>query len=243
MERTIGNLGKEIRQPSSPFANLAQRALLRCQMNALVSLCPNLEGILRKSRPPVAPPPRGSPILLHRRDKNTYGLQDGAEYDILKDKFDMDVVRRYGRVSLPNGQIARSVFNDEKHTRRSRISNNVKIDLNGTITFAEVRFYFYVSSTEDPDQLDGEENIVPWALASINSYPDATILADSFNTVWACHKTGSAGLQAFPASSIISLVSMQPMPAFDNEPKDLWFPVEKSSLEEVQLGEFDMADS
>jgi hypothetical protein len=27
MERTIGNLGQEIWQPSNPFANLAQRAL------------------------------------------------------------------------------------------------------------------------------------------------------------------------------------------------------------------------
>ncbi|KAG6914406.1 hypothetical protein DXG01_000540 [Tephrocybe rancida] len=169
------------------------------------------------------------------RLQNAYGLRDEAEYNALKDGFDMDVVQQYGCVSLPNGQIVRSVFNNKKHTRRSRISNNVKINLNKKITYAKVRFYFYVS-TEDPNQLDGKEKLVPWALASIYSDPDFTILTDSFNTVWACRKTGSA----FPASSIISLVSMQPMPMFANEPKDLWFPVEKSSLEEVQLGEFDL---
>ncbi|KAF8058213.1 hypothetical protein FPV67DRAFT_1428629 [Lyophyllum atratum] len=108
MERTIGNLGKEIRQPSSPYANLAQRALLRCQINALVNLCPDLEHILRKSRAPVPPPPKNHPVLLHRRDKYPRRLQHHAEYTILKEKFNIDAVRRYGRIHLPNGQIARS---------------------------------------------------------------------------------------------------------------------------------------
>ncbi len=40
MERTIGNLGQEIRQPSNPFANLSQRGLLRCQVNALTAMLP-----------------------------------------------------------------------------------------------------------------------------------------------------------------------------------------------------------
>ena len=42
MERTIGNLGEEIRQHSTPFLNLASRALRRCQVNALTSLLPTL---------------------------------------------------------------------------------------------------------------------------------------------------------------------------------------------------------
>jgi hypothetical protein len=43
MEHTIGNLGQEIRQPSNPFANLAQRALQRSQVNALKSIYPELD--------------------------------------------------------------------------------------------------------------------------------------------------------------------------------------------------------
>ncbi|KIJ95011.1 hypothetical protein K443DRAFT_109498 [Laccaria amethystina LaAM-08-1] len=43
MERTIGNLGEEIRQPSNPFANLSQRGLLRCQVNALTAMVPELK--------------------------------------------------------------------------------------------------------------------------------------------------------------------------------------------------------
>ena len=35
LERTIGNLGEEIKQPSNPFANLSQRGIWHAQVNAL----------------------------------------------------------------------------------------------------------------------------------------------------------------------------------------------------------------
>ena len=41
MERTIGNLGEEIKQPSNPFANLSQRGILRCQTNAFIAMFPS----------------------------------------------------------------------------------------------------------------------------------------------------------------------------------------------------------
>lgn len=67
MERTIGNLGEEIRQPSNPYANLSQRGLLRCQVNALIAMIPDLE------RTPPALPHGGLDLsngfaLLHARD-------------------------------------------------------------------------------------------------------------------------------------------------------------------------------
>ncbi|KAG6848669.1 hypothetical protein H0H93_015004 [Arthromyces matolae] len=234
MERTIGDLGKEIRQPSSPFANLAQRGLLRCQINSLVKLCPDLEHIARKSRRPPTPPPVGHPKLLHRRDKNPRRLQNQAEYDVLMDKFEIDRVRRYGRVHLPNGQIARSTFNDAGHKR------NTRIDLDEKLAYAEVRFYFYVSDAGSDFEVDDsieDQKGVPWALVSVYSERNSHIWTESFGTVWACRNTGSEGLQAIPASKICSLVSMQPLPAFDHEPQDLFFVVEKSSLEETQLEE------
>lgn len=43
MERTIGNLGQEIKQPSNPFANLSERSVKRCQVNILTALVANLE--------------------------------------------------------------------------------------------------------------------------------------------------------------------------------------------------------
>jgi hypothetical protein len=42
MERTIGNLGAELHQPSNPFENLAQCGLLCSQINALKAMFPDL---------------------------------------------------------------------------------------------------------------------------------------------------------------------------------------------------------
>ncbi len=53
MERTIGNLGEEICQPSNPFSNLSQCGLLRCQVNALTVMISDF-------RPPKAILSRGA---------------------------------------------------------------------------------------------------------------------------------------------------------------------------------------
>ncbi len=42
MERSIGNLGGQIHQPSNPYGNLAQRGLHRCQVNAIRAIIPAL---------------------------------------------------------------------------------------------------------------------------------------------------------------------------------------------------------
>ena len=43
LERTIGNLGEEIKQPSNPYANLANCGLRCSQISALHTLLPDLE--------------------------------------------------------------------------------------------------------------------------------------------------------------------------------------------------------
>jgi hypothetical protein len=43
MERTIGNLGQEIRQPSNPYANISQEGARRCKVNALLATVPELD--------------------------------------------------------------------------------------------------------------------------------------------------------------------------------------------------------
>ena len=42
LERTIGNLGEEIKQPSNPFSNFSQRGIRRARVNALKALIPDL---------------------------------------------------------------------------------------------------------------------------------------------------------------------------------------------------------
>ena len=68
MEHAIGNLGSEICQPSNPFANLSERASLRCQINALMSILPELA-------PSKDPWPNGSIDL-----KDGYMLLRAWEY-------------------------------------------------------------------------------------------------------------------------------------------------------------------
>ena len=43
MERTIGNLCEQIRQPSKPFANLSCEGMQQCQVNSLLSIMPELD--------------------------------------------------------------------------------------------------------------------------------------------------------------------------------------------------------
>lgn len=73
MERTIGNLGQEIKQPSNPFANLSRRAILRAQVNALQGACSSLN-------PPLCLP-RGAQdvgdgyVLLRAWDRYYYHVK------------------------------------------------------------------------------------------------------------------------------------------------------------------------
>ncbi|KAH9830122.1 uncharacterized protein C8Q71DRAFT_678434, partial [Rhodofomes roseus] len=72
MERTIGDLGAEIRQPSNAFANLAQRALRRAQVNGLKAMFPDLDRGPTKqssSNVPVCDLGKGYSLLHPREDR------------------------------------------------------------------------------------------------------------------------------------------------------------------------------
>ena len=105
-----------------------------------------------------------------------------------------------------------------------------KILLREKIEFAEVQFYFLHFTAHDTDEIP-----VPYAVVSIYSRPIQSILDSSFNTLWACSYMGVAGIQVIELSSIISCVSMQPLPRLPEDPESLWFVLEKSGLEDLQL--------
>ena len=75
----------------------------------------------------------------------------------------------------------------------------------------------------------------PYALVSVYSEPDQTILEDSCYTVHACRYLGDEDLKVVDAKSIVSVISMQKLPPLDGEPDDLWFVVEKSGLDDTEL--------
>jgi hypothetical protein len=137
MERTIGNLGEEIKQPSNPFANLSQRGLRRSQVNALKAIIPDLE-------PDSNELPRGSRdlgngfILLRARDITAREIDGRAGEAIRKyyqeqapDEFDPNSwphIIRWARLRLPNGQIARSAWKEKlKPMELVRMARNVKV--------------------------------------------------------------------------------------------------------------------
>ena len=137
MERTIGNLGEEIQQPSNPFANLSQRGVRRSQVNALKAMIPDLE-------PDLTVLPRGARdigdgfVLLRARDIAAREISGRAGEAIQKyyreqapTEFDPDSrawprVIRWARLRLPNGQIARSAWKEKlKDLEAVRMARNV----------------------------------------------------------------------------------------------------------------------
>ena len=137
MERTIGNLGEEIKQHSNPFANLAQRALRRCQINGLKALIPDLE-------PPENPLPHGARdqgcgyVFLRARDNIARSVTDAEELAIRKYRESMGETLpadwkaaevRWARLKLPNGQIARSAWKEKLKKENLRTSRNVQVNI------------------------------------------------------------------------------------------------------------------
>ena len=141
MERTIGNLGEEIRQPSNPYANLSQRGLLRCQVNALMAMMPDLG-------PPPPSLPRGAVdlgqgyVLLRAQDRYDRLMRPqeaGAFLYYLRraaaegssESLDCNwcpKVTRWARLRLPNGQVARSRWKESlKPLGKLRTARNVKV--------------------------------------------------------------------------------------------------------------------
>jgi hypothetical protein len=136
MERTIGNLGQEIQQPSNPFANLSQRGLQRCQINALKAMIPDLD-----------PPPPDVPqyakdlgdgfVLLCAKDKVSQTVQTcerDALLSYLKDAHSTvdenwtPTICRWARLHLPNGQIARSAWKEKiKPLNKVQMARNIKV--------------------------------------------------------------------------------------------------------------------
>ncbi|KAI0732456.1 hypothetical protein BC629DRAFT_1302176 [Irpex lacteus] len=216
MENAIGNLGREIRQPSNAYANLSQRALRRCQVNALKAMLPELDP--PKPLPRVAEDVGGGYVLLHKRERAPRPVTD-AEADVLRDCvltrgipaasewMTRPTVSRWARVRLPTGQVARSLWKEEgTPLSKLRMARNVKIIRDGVVDFAEVKYYFRLP-------LPGNPEGKAFAMVDLYSRPDEALLRESSNTLWSCHKqAGNAGLCVVELAEVFSVVAMVPHP-------------------------------
>lgn len=133
---TIGNLGQEIRQPSNPYANLSKEGLRRCQVDTLLSVIPELDEA-PKGLPNGAVDIGDRYTLLRKRDRSAaYPVGDHAVAiaNFLGNGQVVPRIRRWARLLLPNGQIARSRWREAlKPLEKTRMSRNVKLQLDGQI--------------------------------------------------------------------------------------------------------------
>lgn len=137
LERTIGNLGEEIKQHSNPFANLSQRGIRRAQTNALMAMIPELD----VDRSAESHLPRGAIdlgdgfVFLRARDERGHPLRE-CEAAALRTFLGLApvageiLVRRWAKLRIPTGQICYSAWKEkEKPLEKRRTARNIKVCL------------------------------------------------------------------------------------------------------------------
>lgn len=139
MERTIGNLGEEIKLHSDPYGNLAKISLRRCQINALTSMIPGLD--IRKD--PQALPQGAFEVgdgyrLLKRMDSAERRISD-AEAAAIRQYFTRwepaavspgwlksPKIYKWARLQIPTEQVARLLWKEEPMEKRQRAIRQVR---------------------------------------------------------------------------------------------------------------------
>ncbi|EIW75401.1 hypothetical protein CONPUDRAFT_65682, partial [Coniophora puteana RWD-64-598 SS2] len=241
MERTIGNLKEELRQPSNIFANLAQRGLLRAQMNALKAMYPMLETSKDDQDPSGSISLGGGYVFLFKKERtNLLSLRESERAAILS-FFGAPLVRilRWARLKIPTGQIARSRWGEAANSRCTRRSRNVKIVYEGRDRFAEVVFFVQLPVVL-PDGSFHLDDTNCMALVSVYSEPHAVLLGLSHGQFYTCIHTGDATLRLIDVKTIRSVVAMIPhkLTAFNDE-MTRYFVMEKLGLDVLTIGGMD----
>lgn len=113
MERMVGELGKSIRQPSNPFANLCQIALQHSQLNALKNICPGLDDDDGLCLPHYSVIVDSDYVFLQPRNHNPQTFSGPILVAIQDNPLcNSEKYKRWGRLRLPNRQISRSLFSE-----------------------------------------------------------------------------------------------------------------------------------
>ncbi|KAF6743926.1 hypothetical protein DFP72DRAFT_1079342 [Ephemerocybe angulata] len=221
MERTIGNLGEEIRQPSNPYKNLSERGLRRAQVNAMISM---LDLDLPASLPKGATDLGGGFYLLSPTDRRQRPMTRNEVAAFLDFALDLDSnwqtergggvnCTRRGRVRLPTKQIARTAWKEQQKSpdaplrisRMVKLVEDVLIDGQPTfqVTIAEVAYFFNATINEEEHGL---------AMVSLCAPPDEEILRHSCNALWVTELESGENMRVIPIKLIKSVVSLLPCP-------------------------------
>ncbi|KAH8996455.1 hypothetical protein EDB86DRAFT_2803935 [Lactarius hatsudake] len=217
LETAIGNLGREIRQDRDMFANLTQRAVLRAQINSLQARFPEIQ--FEVGEDTVTSLSNGARefkgyigyAFLPRCEDFPSALEDD-EREALKVYWHAQnwpnadtwphAVCRWGKLQLPNGQKARSVWQEANVLTKPRRSSCVEVNYNEDLRIANVLYYFYTRFGDDRH---------PLAMVNLFSKPDADILSESSGAVHLCDQiTERGGVAVVPITAIHSVVAMVP---------------------------------
>ncbi|KAG2738243.1 hypothetical protein P692DRAFT_201858104 [Suillus brevipes Sb2] len=142
LERTIGDIEFDLRQPSNAMSNFTEICVTRCRVNALKAMLPQFQTS-------DALHPRGSfdvgngYVLLRARDRKPRRMPT-AQATLISNFLGRPAppIRRWSRLRLPHGQIARSAWKEtESSAEFIRISRNVKFHRNDVDEFAEVLYF------------------------------------------------------------------------------------------------------
>ena len=129
MERTIGNLGQQICQPSKPYANLAQEGVHHSQINALLAIMPELD--FSPNLPSGSIDLGEGYALLRKRSRYTIYPDDTLAQVLcqyLPAGQELPHFNKWAWLLLPNGQIARSTWRERlKSAENLQVSRNVKV--------------------------------------------------------------------------------------------------------------------
>ena len=135
IETAIGNLGNEIRQDRDPYANIAQRGILRAQMNSILAMFPHL-GLDKPDLLPRGAKDLGHEYVLLRpcedvaRQVTVFEANAILAYWEKKGWPNQDAwpraVMRWAHLKLPNGQKVRSRWYESRSTRHLRKTTCVK---------------------------------------------------------------------------------------------------------------------
>ncbi len=119
------------------FGNLCQIALRLAQANALKTSCPSLDEI--KPLPQYSHNCGNNFVLLRPRDRYSFAMND-SQIAAFSDISQKTEIKRWGRLQLPNGQVARSLYSEQRRNAPNiRISRNVKVYLSNQIILLQVQ--------------------------------------------------------------------------------------------------------
>ncbi|KAH8799267.1 hypothetical protein DL96DRAFT_1780888 [Flagelloscypha sp. PMI_526] len=214
MERLIGYLGGKVTQHSNPYANLTQRAIRMAQGNAIKAVDPTFDyGKKPSSLPQYAVDLGNGYSLRHARDSCVRAVSDieAAAFKTFMRSCGAQVsdahkisVRRWARIGLPNGQIARSRWKEDMKELK-RTARNVTVSLPQGTCFAEIHYYCKVSIQNIEHQV---------AVASFYSAPHPELYASSFGTYISVHHNRDIDVRVIDIKCISSVVMVAPDPRY-----------------------------